>query len=76
MLPSYWCGTKSKKASEGGATNVDGIVVDDVRKKYGDFEALKGVSMHMERGEVTALLGRFVFVRGKSFLLPLNEPFI
>jgi hypothetical protein len=35
-----------------------GIVVDSVRKVYGNDEALKGVSLKMNRGEVTALLGR------------------
>lgn len=34
-----------------------GVVVSNARKVYGDVEALKGVSLRMERGEVTALLG-------------------
>jgi hypothetical protein len=39
-----------------------GVVVEGVRKQYGDCEALKGVSMEMECGEITALLGMFLFL--------------
>lgn len=39
-----------------------GVVVEGVRKQYGDCEALKGVSMEMECGEMTALLGMFLFL--------------
>lgn len=31
--------------------------MNEIRKQYGDFEALKGVSIQMECGEVTGLLG-------------------
>jgi hypothetical protein len=37
-----------------------GVIVDLVRKLFGSFEAIKGVSFKMERGEVTALLGQCV----------------
>lgn len=59
LLPSYWCGGCIKKSSRKDDSSADavGIAVNDVRKQYGDFEALKGVSMRMERGEVTAILG-------------------
>lgn len=33
------------------------IVVRDLRKTYGDVEALKGIDLRVERGEVFALLG-------------------
>lgn len=33
------------------------IEVDQIRKAYGSFEALKGVSLRIERGELVALLG-------------------
>lgn len=33
------------------------VAADQVVKRYGSFEALKGVSMQMQRGEVTGLLG-------------------
>src|SRR5213594_2318311 len=31
--------------------------VDELRKRFGDVEVLKGVSLTLERGEVVALLG-------------------
>ena len=42
------------------SNNKDGgcIVVESVRKVYGSEEALKGVSLRMDVGEVTALLGK------------------
>ena len=33
------------------------IVVDDLRKSYGDAEAVKGISLTVEEGEIFALLG-------------------
>jgi ABC-2 type transport system ATP-binding protein len=33
------------------------IVVSDLRKSYGDVEAVRGISFHVERGEVFAMLG-------------------
>ncbi len=38
-----------------GADNV--IVCRDIRKWYGDFEALKGVSLEVKQGEVIVILG-------------------
>ncbi len=34
------------------------VVIDRVHKSYGKAEVLKGVSLSVERGEVTALIGR------------------
>jgi len=39
------------------ASSRGGVVVDSIRKLYGSFEAIKGVSLKMGCGEVTALLG-------------------
>ena len=33
------------------------IVVDDLRKRYGDVQAVDGVSFEVQKGEVFALLG-------------------
>lgn len=33
------------------------ITIADLKKSYGEIEALKGVSFHVERGEIVALLG-------------------
>jgi ABC-2 type transport system ATP-binding protein len=35
----------------------DGVKVEKVRKTFGDFEAIKGVTLNLLPGEVTALLG-------------------
>jgi ABC-2 type transport system ATP-binding protein len=36
---------------------VSAILVEDLRKSYGSYEALRGVSFHIEEGEVFGLLG-------------------
>jgi hypothetical protein len=54
LLPSYWCSSSSPEVHEDDM----GVTIDGLKKKYGDFEALKGVSFKMKAGEVTALLGK------------------
>jgi hypothetical protein len=53
LLPSYWLGP----AKEKGSANGNVVQVNDVRKSYGNFDALKSVTMTMTGGEITALLG-------------------
>ncbi|MEP3279699.1 MAG: sugar ABC transporter ATP-binding protein [Stappiaceae bacterium] len=38
-------------------TPVDGLFFDNIVKSFGGTQALKGVSMHVDRGEIVALLG-------------------
>ncbi|MGH2729166.1 MAG: ABC transporter ATP-binding protein, partial [Actinomycetota bacterium] len=33
------------------------VRVNDLRKSYGDFEAVRGIDLAVQRGEVFALLG-------------------
>jgi hypothetical protein len=51
LLPSYWLAPTPDDDDDDNITA--GVVVKDVKKVYGEFEALKGVSLVMERGEGT-----------------------
>jgi ABC-type multidrug transport system fused ATPase/permease subunit len=51
LLPSYWFGGKAAVTASGNGVKVN------VRKTFGDFEAIKGVTLNLIPGEVTALLG-------------------
>jgi ABC-2 type transport system ATP-binding protein len=44
-------------AADGTAGDPPAIVVDGLRKSYGDLEAVRGISFEVHRGEVFALLG-------------------
>ena len=66
FLPSYWTEGRSRDsnvedaehdAETGSTTNRDGVVVEGLTVRFGDFEAVKGVSLSLSRGQVTALLG-------------------
>ena len=45
----------------------DGLVVENVESFYGDFQALHGISLHLEHGQVLSLIG--ANGAGKSTLL-------
>ena len=53
LLPSYWLGHSRSNVTVDG----NGVKVQNVRKTFGDFEAIKGVTLNLIPGEVTALLG-------------------
>src|SRR3546814_13026377 len=43
------------------------VVIEDVHKRFGELEVLKGVSLTVERGQVVAIIGRSG--SGKSTLI-------
>src|ERR1700736_6500779 len=62
-FPSTWTrsSTVSRSAStsrtRAGPMTAAAIEVEDLHKSYGDFEALRGVSLKVDPGEVVAVLG-------------------
>ena len=42
---------------EKGVTNLPIIEVKDLRKKFGDFEAVRGISFSVKKGEIFGFLG-------------------
>jgi len=54
------------RSSYRGDTSVTAIVVDGLRKSYGAVEAVRGVSFHVDEGEVFGLLGPTVPARRQS----------
>ena len=33
------------------------LVIENVSKNYGNFQALKGINLHLKKGEIVGLLG-------------------
>lgn len=56
VLPSYW-GFNKKESNTGEGDVSNQVIITEAKKRYGDFEAVKRVSLKMYTGEVTALLG-------------------
>ncbi|HWT64636.1 MAG TPA: ATP-binding cassette domain-containing protein, partial [Terracidiphilus sp.] len=53
------------------------IAVEDIVKRYGDFEAVKGVSFAVEEGEIFGLLGpngagKSTLIRMMTTLIPVT----
>jgi ABC-2 type transport system ATP-binding protein len=49
--------TDLTRARDSGAARGTAVSVGALRRSYGDFEALRGIDLEIERGEVFALLG-------------------
>jgi general L-amino acid transport system ATP-binding protein len=57
------------------------VVAENVRKRYGSFEALKGVSLTVRKGEVVVIIGpsgsgKSTFIRTINFLEEFHEGII
>jgi ABC-2 type transport system ATP-binding protein len=64
--------------SIGGAKGEDIIVVEEVKRRFGDFYAVKGISFSVKRGEIFGLLGANGAGKSTTFrmlcgLLPASE---
>ena len=60
MIPQAQCLDAPRAASPSGETRRTGEVVvktKDLRKRFGDFEAVKGISFEVRRAEIFGLLG-------------------
>ncbi|MDR3745338.1 MAG: ATP-binding cassette domain-containing protein [Acidobacteriaceae bacterium] len=58
--------------------NGKAIVVDNIFKRYGDFEAVKGISFSVEQGEIFGLLGpngagKSTLIRMMTTLIPVTS---
>jgi ABC-2 type transport system ATP-binding protein len=74
-----WFASKSKPTAHcEGPANSDAIVVDHIRKKYGDFTAVDDVSFNVRQGEIFGLLGpngagKSTLIRMMTTLLPITS---
>jgi ABC-2 type transport system ATP-binding protein len=69
--------TRAVGSAVGGAGNKLAIDVKNVVKRYGDFEAVKGVSFQVQEGEIFGLLGpngagKSTLIRMMTTLMPIT----
>ena len=69
---------KSQTTDSTGVKNGAAIVVDNIVKRYGDFEAVKGISFSVEKGEIFGLLGpngagKSTLIRMMTTLIPVTN---
>jgi ABC-2 type transport system ATP-binding protein len=60
------------------STNQSAIVVDNITKRYGDFEAVKGITFDVAEGEIFGLLGpngagKSTLIRMMTTLIPVTS---
>jgi ABC-2 type transport system ATP-binding protein len=65
------------QAAQPGAIAPNAIIVDKIVKRYGDFEAVKGVSFEVAEGEIFGLLGpngagKSTLIRMMTTLMPVT----
>lgn len=68
----------SAVSGKGGAAGSAAIAVEKIVKRYGDFEAVKGVSFAVEEGEIFGLLGpngagKSTLIRMMTTLIPVTS---
>ena len=68
---------KTAISGNGKGNGVDAIAVENIVKRYGDFEAVKGVTFGVSEGEIFGLLGpngagKSTLIRMMTTLIPLT----
>ena len=68
---------KSRSAGGNSAAAAPAIVVENIVKRYGEFEAVKGVSFSVANGEIFGLLGpngagKSTLIRMMTTLIPIT----
>ena len=47
---------------------MEAIIVENLVKKYGDFEAVRGISFKVRRGEIFAFLDQMELEKRRQFI--------